>query len=148
MEWENGLADLLSEYFSKLFTATEVEWQEVVSYIPSTITSIQNDTLLQPITVEEVKWALFQMNPDKAPGPDGMTPGFYQKYWNIVGEDIVKMVRDFFSSGVLKEELNYTNIVLIPKKKCPVVVGDLRPISLCNVLVKIVTKVIDRKSVV
>lgn len=62
------------------------------------------------------------MNPDKAPGPDGMTPGLYQQYWKIVGKDIVKLVRNFFSSGALLDDLNATNIVLIPKKKCPVMV--------------------------
>ena len=62
MEWENGLVELISEHFSSLFTATEIDWQEVVSTFPSTITSAQNDMLLQPITVEEVKRAVFQMN--------------------------------------------------------------------------------------
>lgn len=96
VEWENGLVELMSEHFSSLFTATEVDWQEVVSYIPSTITNVQSDLLLRPITLEEVKGALFQMNPDKAPGPDGMTPRFYQKYWHIIGGDIVNLVRNFF----------------------------------------------------
>lgn len=62
-----------------------------------------------------------------------------------MGQDIVKLVCNFFSSGMLLDELNATNIVLIPKKKCPVVVGDLRPISLCNVLLKIITKVIANR---
>lgn len=145
MEWENGLGYLLSGYFSNLFAATEIDWQEVVSYIPTKVTTDQNNMLLQQVTVEEVKQALFQMNPNKAPGPDGMTSGFYQRYWHIVGSDIVDMVRNFYNSGSLLEELKSTNIVLIPKKKCPTMVTDLRPISLCNVLVKIVTKVIANR---
>lgn len=93
-------------YFSSLFTATEVDWKEVVSYVPTSITRAKNDQLLSPVSVEDVKEALFQMNPDKAPGPDGMTPGFYQKHWQIVGHDIVNLVRNFFSTGILLEELN------------------------------------------
>lgn len=55
------------------------------------------------------------------------------------------LVSNFFNNGMILEEFNITNVVLIPKKKCPVVVGDLRPISLCNVLIKIVTKVIANR---
>lgn len=62
-----------------------------------------------------------------------------------MGQDVVQLVRNFFSSGTVIEDLNATNIVLIPKKKCPVVVGDLRPVLLCNVLTKIITKVIANR---
>lgn len=137
LEWENGLAELMSEHLSNLFTATRVDWQEVVSYIPTTVTISQNYMLLQPVTVDEVKQDLFQMNPDNAPGPVGMTSGFCQKYWQIVGRDTANLVNNVFNSGMILEELNKTIIVLIHKKKCLVVVGDLRPISLCNVLVKV-----------
>lgn len=71
------------------------------------------------------------MNPNKAPGPDGMIPTFYQKHWAIVREYVVKLTRKFFQYGVLDADLNRTNIVLIPKKKQTVTVGDLRPIALC-----------------
>lgn len=92
-----------------------------------------------------MKIALFQMDPDKAPGPDGMTPTFFQKHWKIVGRDIVCMVRDFFATGILHSELNVTNVVLIPKKKNPSVIKDLRPVSLCNVVVKIIIKVLANR---
>lgn len=44
---------------------------------------------MKPISQEEVRRALFQMHPDKSPGPDGMKPDFYQSYWHIVGIDVV-----------------------------------------------------------
>uniref|UniRef100_A0A803P228 RNase H type-1 domain-containing protein n=1 Tax=Cannabis sativa TaxID=3483 RepID=A0A803P228_CANSA len=80
------------------------------------------------------------MHPDKAPGPDGMGPGFYQQHWDIVGSHIVKLVTDFFDTGVFPQELNNTNLVLIPKKKNFSSMGDLRLIALCNVLYKIGSK--------
>ncbi|XP_060960190.1 uncharacterized protein LOC115703873 [Cannabis sativa] len=97
---------------------------------------------LPSVTDEEVRRALFQMHPDKSPGPDGMTPGFYQKCWSTVSNDPITLVKNFFVIGSFPRELNHTNIVLIPKKKHPESMSDLRPISLCNVLYKIISKVL------
>lgn len=95
VDWEFGLDTLMERCFNDLFRATESDWKEVIECIPTIITDAQNVKFLKPIEEEEVKRALFQMNPDKAPGPDGMTPAFFQNYWKIVGKDIVDMVRNF-----------------------------------------------------
>ncbi|KAL8111888.1 hypothetical protein AgCh_019551 [Apium graveolens] len=89
--------------------------------------------------------AIFYMHPDKAPGPDGMTPAFFQKNWAVVGREVVTMTKEFFRTGELTENLNATNIVLIPKKKNPALVSELRPIALCNVAMNIITKVIANR---
>lgn len=127
-DWEGGLAEVITAHFNQLFTATQSNWSEVVEYVERSVTEAQNVELLKQVYEAEVKEALFQMNPDKAPGPDGMTPAFYQKHWAIVGKDIVGMVRKFFEDGVMPTDLNMTNVVLIPKKKSPTGLGDLRPI--------------------
>lgn len=94
---------------------------------------------------EEVHTALFSMNPDKTPGLDGYTPAFYQKCWSIVGENVVAAVQQVWQTKAIPEKVNDTVLVLIPKKTYPVVMGDLRPIALCNVLYKIITKVIANR---
>ena len=90
----------------------------------------------------EIKIALDQMSPNKAPGPDGMTKCFYQKYWHLIGDDICKVVREFLNKGGRLSNINHTNVVLIPKKTSPSTASDYRPISLCNVVYKLISKVL------
>ena len=58
----------------------------------------------------------------------------------VVKEDVVEGVQDFFENGILPEGLNDTVIVLIPKGKDPQSLKNYRPISLCNVIYKVISK--------
>ena len=101
-----------------------------------------NDDLTKPYTAEEVKAALFQMAPSKAPGVDGFTAGFYQRYWDLLGNDVTLAVLDFLNGGELPSGLNDTSITLIPKVRHPQSISQYRPIALCPVLYKIAAKAI------
>lgn len=92
-----------------------------------------NRDLTRIFSAGEIKKALFDMDPSKAPRPDGMTTGFYQKYWDVVGEDVTKAVQHFIQTGHILKSFNHTRIVLIPKVKTPVQVSQYRAISLRNV---------------
>uniref|UniRef100_A0A803PCZ5 Reverse transcriptase domain-containing protein n=1 Tax=Cannabis sativa TaxID=3483 RepID=A0A803PCZ5_CANSA len=85
------------------------------------------------------------MHSDKVPGPDGMNSDFFQKHWDIVGVDITSLVIEFFVTGTLPPDLNLTNLVLIPKKKNFMVMSDLRSFALCNVIYKVVSKVLTNR---
>ncbi|CAM8975355.1 unnamed protein product [Rhodiola kirilowii] len=104
-----------------------------------------NEMLNAPFSEGEVKRALFQMHPTKAPGLDGFPAMFYQSNWDIVGRDVVEVVLNCLNSGVLGSDLNETLIVLVLKVKKVDKVEDLRPISLCNVVMKIITKVLANR---
>lgn len=119
VDWNSGLEDVMTSYFNNLFSASNTNWSSVIECVKQRVTADQNLNLLTDITDVEVKAALFHMFPDKSPGPDGMSPGFYQKHWHIVGTDIVDIVKNFFSTGHIDQQLQATNIVLIPKKKNP-----------------------------
>ncbi|XP_074359411.1 uncharacterized protein LOC141698585 [Apium graveolens] len=105
----------------------------------------ENEMLLAEIDEKEVKAALFNMHHDKSPGPDGMTPIFYQKCQNIAKSDVTTVIRNFFEIGVLDDELKSTNIAVIPKKPNLERMTDIHPISLCNVVYKIISNVLSNR---
>lgn len=106
---------------------------------------IERDRLALPVTDEEISLALWSLKPSKAPGPDGLHAGFFQRYWLIVGESIKTEVKNIFSSGTVPNYLNKTLITLIPKCRSPESLNNYRPIGLCNTVYKLVTKIIVAK---
>ncbi|KAL0011082.1 hypothetical protein SO802_006190 [Lithocarpus litseifolius] len=101
--------------------------------------------LCKDFCVAEVKQAIDQMHPSKAPGLDGMPPLFYQHFWGTVGESVTTTMLDFFNSGITPPNFNETHIVLIPKVKKPSKVTEYRPISLCNVSYMIASKMMANR---
>lgn len=101
-----------------------------------------NQKLLQPVEEWKVRNAFFGLGTHKAPDPDGLNGLFYQKHWEMIKGDVVDMVRNFFEQGILHSSINETHIVLIPKIPRPEEVSRFRPISSCNFIYKVISKVI------
>ncbi|CAH9117813.1 unnamed protein product [Cuscuta epithymum] len=136
---------MVRDYFEQLFTRRGNTGVADCFGNFGQITAEQNRLLLRDICPEEVRSAIFDMHPEKAPRSDGMNPAFFQKYWDIVGPDISRLCSNIFDSGIIPRELNVTNLVLIPKKDKPEDMGDWRPIALCNVVYKIFSKVLANR---
>ncbi|XP_048611432.1 uncharacterized protein LOC125585793 [Brassica napus] len=146
VEDEEGLVAVATSYFRQIFESSNPEdIEEALAQVPTTITGAINENLTVPVTEWEVKLALFAMHPEKAPGPDGMTALFYQKFWDIVKDDLTLMVNNFLIEGTVVNGLNDTNICLIPKTAKPNDMAQFRPISLCIVSYKIISKVLCQR---
>ena len=96
--------------------------------------------LNKPVTIKEIENTVFQLGPFKAPRPDGIPAFFFQGFWQTVKPDICNTLQAFFHSGSLLKSLNQTYLTLIPKVNFLEFVSQFRPIGLCNVIYKIISK--------
>ena len=143
---EEAVSALLIGYYENLFTSSNLHnLDSVLDGVQAVVTEDMNAKLIKLYTAEEVTAAIKEMAPLKAPGPDGMPPLFFQTYWLDIGTDITEAVLSSLNSGSLLKSINHTFISLIPKVKNPERVTEFRPISLCNVIYKIISKVIANR---
>ena len=101
--------------------------------------------LTKEVTQEEIHKVLFAMPNNKSPGPDGFTSEIFKATWAITGSDFTAAIQSFFVEGFLPKGLNATILALIPKKEEALEMKDYRPISCCNVLYKVISKIIANR---
>ncbi|XP_073360394.1 uncharacterized protein [Aegilops tauschii subsp. strangulata] len=141
-----GLNNYVCSFSQDLFTSTGGHrMDELLSKVQPRITAAMKGILEAEVTREEVKAALDHIGDLKAPGPDGMPSIVYKKHWHFMGEKVVDEVISVLKGGPMPDGWNDTVVVLIPKVKNPSRIKDLRPISLCNVVYKLCSKVIANR---
>ena len=111
------------------------------SLLSPCISQVEKEEIARIPTGDEIRSAVFEMNPLKATGPDG--PGlFFRHYWGFKGSQLVEAVQSFFREGWMLKELNQTYITQIPKVQGACDFAQFRPISLCNFSYKVITKIL------
>lgn len=133
-------------YFTEIFTSGDQRnYQDLFSDFIPKVTPGMNAVLIAPVSKKEIRDAVFAVKGSSAPGADGFNGFFFQKYWCIIGNQVTYEVQQFFLTGILPKEWNYTQLCLLPKKGKAEQMSDLRPISLCSVFYKIISKVLVRR---
>jgi hypothetical protein len=94
---------------------------------------------------QEIFDSVCSIGATKAPGPDGFTGLFYQKYWSLIKPVVLSCVWNFFNKHHLLKEHNHTFIALVPKQMGPSMVHHFRPISLCNIIYKVISKILANR---
>jgi len=144
-----GMANIGVSHFQNLFKANnQASIEEVVrlaQLFPGFVNEEENQKLFEKVTEDELKEALNSFQKDKSPGPDGWTIEFFQELYEFLGKDILRVVEDSRQSGRIPASMNSTFIALIPKTDNPTSLDEFRPISLCNCIYKIISKIIARR---
>src|SRR6266540_5064554 len=141
---EEKLKLYITNYYKQLFglpAPNNFTMMENITHDIPQLTSEENDMLTATFTEQEVKDAVFQMEHNKAPGPDGFPAEFYQTFWDIIKTLLMEMFAQLSTGNLPLFKLNFGVITLLPKKENAVQIQQYRLICLLNVSFKIFTKV-------
>lgn len=106
---------------------------------------VASASLFSPVTAQEIYEALLSLPNDKVSGPDGFTKEFYVAAWKVIGQDFITAIQSFFLFGFLPSGINATILSLIPKTENAEKMKDFRPIACCNLLYKVISKVLANR---
>ena len=143
-----GIKEVILSYFKKLYQSEQSYWPLEHPWSSNWCACLNEEeanSIDHTPSDEEIWRVLKTMKPYKAPGVNGLHAGFFQRFWLLVGGSVKKIIKDIFVRQEMLAFLNQTLIVLIPKQLGPEVVGHYRPISLCNMVYKIVSKILVQR---
>jgi len=143
----NEISGLITNHFKNIFATNNVVQdlqvnQLIDDSIPNLITDDVNTLLTSLPTPSDIHQAVLAMNKDGAPSPDGFGAVFFQCYWDIVKNDVINAVLEFFTRDWILPNFNANTIILIPKVPDAISVGQHRPIALANFKFKIISKIL------
>jgi len=114
----------------------------IIRNIPKLIAEDHNTLVLKPISLQEVEAVAHHLKAGKAPGPDRFTSNFFHHFWDLVKWEVWQVAEESRTLRWMYPSLNATFIALIPKEEESNTPDKYRPIALCNIIYKIVSKVI------
>jgi hypothetical protein len=134
---------LWSEYKERMGKSEGIQMKFDLARLVKRVPNLQELTV--PFLKEEIELVIKQMPPDRAPGPDGFNGMFLKKCWPIIQDEFIKLAQEFQKGNLDLQNINGSYITLVPKVASPECVSDYRPISLTNVCLKFLTKLVANR---
>lgn len=142
-----GIENAFLIYYKDLWTSLPARLVDIINALPRDLPHIFDAdaaNLIRAVTKEEVYCTIYDLPTGKSPGPDGFNVEFFRNFWSVIGDQLYSSIRFFFDHYVLSSSWGKTYIVLNPNKDKPKFILDFRPISLCNVCFKIISKILAK----
>lgn len=145
----DGISSTGVNHFKRIFSnpggTSIAEIVKIAGHFPSFVNDEENENLRSEIMASELLSTLHTFQRDKSPDPDGWPIEFYLGFYELIGADLLKVVEEYEIRAHIHPPINTTFLALIPKKDRPETFDDFRPISFCNCLYKIISKIIANK---
>jgi hypothetical protein len=146
---QDAIKDEAVSFFKNLYTAPNnlnlLEQCSSASLYPSIISAEEDTELYKPVTLSELKGILHHFKKERSPGPDGWTSEFFIHFFDLVGEDLLQMVEDTRLKGKIHGGTKCHLSGFDSKRNKPALLQRFRPISLCNLIYKLISKVISNR---
>ena len=142
-----AIYDFYSDLFKNKCNSTPESCQHYLRDLPLKVLSNEQKNLCNgPLSIEELYEALLEMNENKSPGNDGLSPEFYKMFWNSIKLPLFASVNKAKACGQLSTSQRQAIIRLIEKKdKDKKFIKNWRPISLLNTDLKIISRTFAKR---
>lgn len=144
---EKRIRGLFVDHFKKIYEKTptvpiDQVYERAVLHGINGLPESAHESLSALPSEQEVYRALMTLGPNKSAGPDGINASLIQQQWASFKPAVLAQVKEFFETCHMPSNISRSNLILIPKIEDPVKVTDFRPISVCNIIYKIISKIL------
>lgn len=145
----NGIKNHTVNYFQQLLggvhTPTSTSPAEIASIMEVKCSAEAISYLAEPFTDLDIEKTFLSLPKIKSPRPDGFSAEFFTRNWKAVGRDLIDAVKEFLSTGELLQQWNATLLILVPKKTNANKITKFRPITCCNTVYKVASKLLANR---
>ncbi|KAL4313838.1 hypothetical protein AHAS_Ahas15G0025100 [Arachis hypogaea] len=142
-EEQQELKDMAVSFYSSLYKEESTDYLSLDLPISYPVMKDEHKAaLLKQPNNEEIHKAIFHIGSLKAPGEDGFPAYFYKENWSMVKDSVCSFIKRIWENPEEIREINQTLITLIPKIDQPEFISQFRPIALCNVVYKCISKLL------